>query len=154
MGVIQFNASLETRTPKELEVTGSFPTWAAGKLVRAGPGARTVSRSRPEDGKFSCDHWFDGFAHIHKFEILPGDDGRSTKVLYQSRSHMDDAIEDARRTGRLNGITFAQKRDPCDTLHKKFKTSFQPISPGGKYEQNMSVVIQPAVSSASDQGLR
>lgn len=89
--------------PTELKVTGSFPTWTIGSLVCAEPWARTVNRLRPEDGKFSCDHWFDGFAHTHKFEIVPGDDDEPTKVLYQSRRHMDKALEDARRTGRLNG---------------------------------------------------
>jgi torulene dioxygenase len=67
---------------------------------------------------------FDGFAHLYRFELVPTPDG-TCKVLYSSRRQVDALIERVRKTGRLEGVTFGQKRDPCDSLFKKVKTTFE-----------------------------
>ncbi|KAJ7038057.1 carotenoid oxygenase [Mycena alexandri] len=113
-----FNTEIEHRDPIALEVTGTIPAYAAGTLLRTGPGSHKLAT---KDGEFACSHWFDGFAHLYRFELVPTDVG-NCKVLYSSRRQVDQLIERVRKTGRLDGITFGQKRDPCDTLFKKIKT--------------------------------
>ena len=94
----------------ELPTTGSFPSYAAGALYRTGPGSYKVSRGDKED--FICSHWFDGFGHTHRFEIVAQDDG-SSKVFYNSRRQNDKLIENVKKTGKYGHITFGQKMDPC-----------------------------------------
>ncbi|KAJ7712563.1 carotenoid oxygenase [Mycena metata] len=117
-----FNTEIEHRDPIALELTGTVPAYAAGTLLRTGPGSHKLTT---KDGEFACSHWFDGFAHLYRFELVPTDHG-NCKVLYSSRRQVDQLIERVRKTGRLNGVTFGQKRDPCDTLFKKIKTAFEP----------------------------
>jgi torulene dioxygenase len=65
-------------------------------------------------------HWFDGFGQTHRFQILS-----PTKVLYNSRRSCDELIEHIRRTGSIpSSFTFAQRRDPCQSLWRKFFTTF------------------------------
>jgi len=58
--------------PCELDVTGSFPDWLEGTLIRTGPGIFSV-------GETSYNHWFDGMALMHNFTIQNG------HVRYRSR---------------------------------------------------------------------
>jgi torulene dioxygenase len=65
-------------------------------------------------------HWFDGFGQTHRFQILS-----ATKVHYNSRRSCDELIEHIRRTGNIpTCFTFAQRRDPCQSLWRKFFTFF------------------------------
>src|SRR5690606_15674561 len=48
-----------------LEVEGVIPGWLSGTLLRNGP-----ARFRLEDR--TLNHWFDGFAMLHKFYIADG----------------------------------------------------------------------------------
>lgn len=116
-----FNAEAEQRDPIALEIRGVIPAYAAGILLRTGPGSYRLAT---EDGEFACSHWFDGFAHLYRFELIPTSDG-NCKVLYSSRRQVDALVERVRKTGKLDGITFGQKRDPCDSLFKKIKTTFE-----------------------------
>ncbi|KAJ7714872.1 retinal pigment epithelial membrane protein-domain-containing protein, partial [Mycena metata] len=116
-----FNTEIEHRDPIALEVTGTIPAYAAGTLLRTGPGSYKLAT---KDGEFACSHWFDGFAHLYRFELVPTDDG-NCKVLYSLRRQIDQLIERVQKTRRLDGVTFSQKRDPCDTLFKKIKTVFE-----------------------------
>jgi torulene dioxygenase len=63
-------------------------------------------------------------------------------VSYSSRSQVDELIEHARQTGRLEFITFAQKRDPCDTFYKKFKTFWTPVLPTTAETANVGVAFR------------
>lgn len=64
---------------------------------------------------------------------------------------MDGLIEKVRKTGKLDGITFGQKRDPCESVFKKMKTTFAPILfPSQRDEtipdrSNIGVTIVPNV---------
>ena len=67
------------------------------------------------------------------------------RVTYNSRTSVDPLIEQIRATGRYDQMTFAQKRDPCDGLFKKFRTAFQvPREPAPGYN-NIAVTIAPDV---------
>ena len=127
----------EQRGPLELKVQGRIPAWAAGSLYRTGPGGCKVEDTK--SGTFHISHWFDGLAHTHRFDIMapppadsmacPADRGddrlAKTRVLYSSRRQADSFIKDIQATGRMNVISFAQRRDPCVGLFGKFMGMFQ-----------------------------
>lgn len=104
-----------------------------------------------KDGDFEISHWFDGFTTVHKFDLTPGEKGRVKQVAYSSYCQTDQLIEKARKTGKLDDITFAQKRDPCDSLYKKLKTAF--FSHGsslGAHEENTGVVIRETLPTEAE----
>lgn len=115
----------EQRSPIDLKVTGSIPAYVAGTLYRTGPGGHTV---KTDEGKlWTASHWFDGFTQVHRFHILPPEYGQSVpRVLYNSRSTVDALVESIRKTGSLQNFTFAQKRDPCQSLFRKIMAFFVP----------------------------
>ncbi|KAL2820811.1 carotenoid oxygenase [Aspergillus cavernicola] len=115
-----FDATAESRRNVELPVTGSFPSQLAGTLYRIGPGTYKVGGS-----KYQLSHWFDGFSHLHRFQLVPQSTG-TCKVLYRSRGQVDALVEEARKSGTLKGITFGQKRDPCESIFQKVKLFFYP----------------------------
>ncbi|MCJ1414979.1 hypothetical protein MMC32_001309 [Xylographa parallela] len=119
-----FETEDEQHTPIELTVTGEIPNYAAGTLYRTGPGTYKVAT---DNGKgFAASHWFDGFTQVHRFQILPStDSSESTKVYYNSRRTTDGMLEKIRKSGRLDGITFGQKHDPCESLFKKVTSTFK-----------------------------
>ncbi len=55
-----------------LPVTGVFPQWLSGTLLRTGPAKYDI-------GATTVNHWFDGLAMLHRFGF---DDGR---VSYRNR---------------------------------------------------------------------
>lgn len=136
-----FNALGDTREKVDVPISGSIPNYVAGVLYRTGPGGYKVPRTDPKKGDFSCSHWFDGFTTVHRFELHPGQDGCS-KAAYSSYSQVDEQIEAARRSGKIEGISFGQKRDPCDTIFNKFKSVFTPSSMEGAHRANIGVAIR------------
>lgn len=53
-------------------------------------------------------------------------DGKdSCKVLYNSRRQIDPLLEEIRKTGKLELLTFGQKRDPCTGFFGKLKSVFE-----------------------------
>lgn len=94
-----------------------------------------MPRSNPKDGFMACHHWFDGVFTTHKFDLISNANG-ACNVTYMSYCHVDESIESARKTGKLEGVTFAQKRDPCESSH----------SPG---DQNSTNAIQVTHSTRS-----
>ncbi|KAH8588576.1 retinal pigment epithelial membrane family protein [Bisporella sp. PMI_857] len=135
-----FNASVETRKPVELVVHGRIPASVAGTLYRTGPGHYKVEDTPIDEYKLS--HWFDGFTQIHRFQLIANDDG-SCKVLYNSRRQVDQLLEKVRKTGRLDGISFGQKRDPCASYFQKLKSVFEPFRTDNPQIQNVGVTITP-----------
>ena len=55
----------ETREPVRLAVSGTLPSWLEGTLLRTGP-------AKFEVGARTFNHWFDGFAMLHRFAIADG----------------------------------------------------------------------------------
>jgi torulene dioxygenase len=124
-------------------VRGKIPVEAAGILYRVGPGNHKVENT--PKGDFSISHWFDGFTHFYRFQLIPTTDG-SCKVVYNSRRQVDALIEEVRKTGKLVGFSFGQKRDPCMSFFQKLKCIFEPSrAVPGPEGYNVGVTIRPDV---------
>lgn len=142
----QFEAVLEQREPIELPLSGCFPPEVAGILYRTGPAHFKVDNSVRKD--VSVHHWFDGFSCLYRFEIVPGDGG--CKVLYSSRQQVDNLVEHVRRTGKIEQITFAQKRDPCVAFFQKLKTVFFSAAENSDPKtRNVGVTVHPEIDGDS-----
>lgn len=115
-----------------------MPAYAAGVLYRTGPGKRQIEAENGETLQLS--HWFDGFGQTHRFQILVSHDSNtSPRVFYNSRFSTDDLIEEARKTGSLDMVSFGQKRDPCKSVLGKVQTEYVPQpTPSSK---NISVTL-------------
>ncbi|PIA93926.1 Retinoid isomerohydrolase [Cercospora beticola] len=142
-----FNALGDTRSKIKLEIQGHFPTYAAGALYRTGPGGYKVPRDDPKDGDFAVQHWFDGFTTSHRFEMVRStlEDKKCSEIWYNSYCQVDEEIEHVRKTGKLDQISFGQKRDPCDGLYKKFKAVFEPQATKTPHSANIGVVVRAAL---------
>lgn len=122
-----FDTSYEERTPVELEVEGLIPSYAAGVLFRTGLGPRSVDCG--DKGIFKVNHWFDNFGQVHRFQIhAPAEGKDKVRVTYNSRLTSDGLIEKVRKTGRLDGVTFAAKYEPCKTFFQKLQSYFLPAT--------------------------
>jgi torulene dioxygenase len=87
---------------------------------------------------------------VHRFDLLPGSDGKIGEATYRSRFNVDKLIENIKKTGRMEYLCFAQKRDPCDGLFKKVKTLFQQVRPESPNESNIGVTISPDLPGLYD----
>ena len=97
-----------------LEVEGVIPDWLSGTLLRNGP-----ARFRLEDK--TLNHWFDGLAMLHKFDIAGG------KVGYANR-FLDSPAFRAAKDGKMQYGEFAT--DPCRSLFKRIAQIFTGSTPG------------------------
>ncbi|KAI0536420.1 carotenoid oxygenase [Xylaria digitata] len=124
-----FEGLTEVRGPVGLKVTGFLPPWAAGTLYRTGPGGYTLENT--PKGTFKTTHWFDGFAHTHKFEIItdPHDPNAPVQVQYGSRRQAEDYVNAIRKTGRRPGLSFGQRQDPCIGIFGKMMSVFKREEP-------------------------
>lgn len=125
----------------ELKVKGEIPAWAAGTLYRTGTGVSEIETS--QNKTFKVKHFFDSMAVVHRFQILaPDSDNPSVRVLYNSRSTCDGLIEQIKKTGNRESITFAAKYDPCMSYFKKIMSVFNPtIGENKPDERTMSVTV-------------
>ncbi|KAJ8606108.1 hypothetical protein MRB53_041184 [Persea americana] len=139
-----FNASRTQHVPVPLKVTGKIPSWVAGNLLRTGPGFYQLDT---ETGKpLSLSHWFDGFTVMHRFALTPSKaDPSICDVSYNSRCQVDEMLEASRKTGKLEGTSFGNKRDPCDSFYKKMKVVFEKIELESPKKANIGVAIQPTL---------
>ncbi|KAH7313860.1 carotenoid oxygenase [Stachybotrys elegans] len=119
-----FDGLEEHRGPLPLTIKGTIPTWAAGALYRTGPGLSKVEDTAM--GTYYVSHWFDGFAHTHKFDIIADPDASTASVTYSSRRQSDDFVAHIKKTGWRSSISFAQCADPCVGLFAKAKSVFEP----------------------------
>lgn len=94
-----------------LPIEGTLPDWLEGSLLRTGP-------ARWEVGGTSMNHWFDGFAMLHRFGIGGG------KVSYANRFLETKAYRAAKAEGRLRYSEFAT--DPCRSLFSRVFSVFDP----------------------------
>src|SRR4051812_17104840 len=77
----------ETRVDR-LPLEGRIPDWLHGSLVRTGP-------AKWEVGSQTMNHWFDGFAMLHRFGIADGE------VSYASRFLQTKAYRAAEAEGEI-----------------------------------------------------
>lgn len=151
-----FQTLHEEREPIELDIKGKIPAWAAGTLYRTGPASKKVTRAAGQKD-FEVSHWFDGFGHTHRFEIVSQEDG-SSRVRYNSRRANDKLIERAKETGITGTITFGQKADPCVGIFGKVMSVFTRATNRDPGIANVAVTIKPnypgltAITSGSTPG--
>ena len=104
--------SLEAETHLDrLSVRGELPPWLQGSLIRTGP-------AKWEVGDRHMNHWFDGFAMLHRFSFAGGE------VSYQNRFLESRAYRAARDTGKISYSEFAT--DPCRSLYQRVSAMFSP----------------------------
>jgi carotenoid cleavage dioxygenase-like enzyme len=104
--------SLEHETSvAELPLRGAVPSWLQGSLIRTGPAKWEVGEQR-------MNHWFDGFAMLHRFTIDAG------SVSYASRFLETRAYRAAKERGEIVYQEFAT--DPCRTLFSRVTSMFSP----------------------------
>src|SRR5439155_17768149 len=94
-----------------LPVRGELPPWLQGSLLRTGP-------AKWEVGDRAMNHWFDGFAMLHRFSFADGD------VSYANRFLESRAYRAARDEGRIAYSEFAT--DPCRSLFQRVSAMFSP----------------------------
>lgn len=95
----------------QLPVTGTFPQWLSGTLLRTGPAKFDI-------GNKTVNHWFDGLAMLHRFGF---DQGR---VSYRNRFLESDTFCESEIKGGLARGGFAT--DPCRTLFQRIASVFRP----------------------------
>ncbi|KAL9082928.1 MAG: hypothetical protein Q9159_006084 [Coniocarpon cinnabarinum] len=123
-------------------------------ILRTAISLRTIGTSVDPSSYllYLCVTRFDGFTHVHKFNIEPQASG-VPHITYSSRMQADGVLEHARTTGSLAGITFAQKRDPCDSFFKKLKSVWEPSKRSKPNEVNVGVSFQQPVHRSAKDGL-
>lgn len=121
MSTIAFNNVPEQRTPVDLQIHGEIPPWLSGVLYRTGPGTTRIPTTADSSKFVDVQHWFDGLALHHRFEIFPGGE----RVAYRSHSGSEDLQQQIADSGEYPGISFGQQGDPCQNIFRKFFTAFQ-----------------------------
>jgi beta,beta-carotene 9',10'-dioxygenase len=94
-----------------LPVEGRLPDWLQGSLVRTAP-------AKWEVGSQTMNHWFDGFAMLHRFGIADGE------VSYANRFLQTRAYRAAQEKGEIVYSEFAT--DPCRSLFARAMSIFSP----------------------------
>jgi beta,beta-carotene 9',10'-dioxygenase len=94
-----------------LPVRGELPPWLQGSLLRTGP-------AKWEVGDRTMNHWFDGFAMLHRFSFA------DSEVSYANRFLESRAYRAARDEGRIAYSEFAT--DPCRSLFQRVSAMFSP----------------------------
>ncbi len=91
--------SVVSETPlTTLSVIGEIPYWLKGNLIRNGP-------AKYEVGNKPLNHWFDGFAMLHRFSFNEG------KAVYLSQFLKSDAYKNALLTGKVSANEFATNEE-------------------------------------------
>jgi beta,beta-carotene 9',10'-dioxygenase len=104
--------SLEDETQVDsLPLEGELPAWLHGSLLRTGP-------AQWDAGGRTMNHWFDGFAMLHRFSIAGG------SVSYANRFLETKAYRAARDMGEISYSEFAT--DPCRSLFARVAAMFSP----------------------------
>ncbi len=96
---------------ESLPVTGAFPQWLSGTLLRTGPAKYDI-------GATTVNHWFDGLAMLHRFGFDKG------RVSYRNRFLRSDTYCESLEKGDLARGGFAT--DPCRTLFQRVAAVFHP----------------------------
>ncbi|XP_060643014.2 carotenoid-cleaving dioxygenase, mitochondrial isoform X1 [Anolis sagrei] len=113
--ISSFFSSVE-ETPKVIptKISGQIPKWLKGKLLRNGPG-------KFEFGKDKYNHWFDGMALLHQFEIEEG------MVKYSSKFLRSDSYVTNSKKNRIMISEFGTMAmpDPCKTIFERFLSKFE-----------------------------
>ena len=117
-------------TVPSLEIEGVIPDWLSGTLLRNGP-----ARFRLEDK--TLNHWFDGLAMLHKFDIAGG------RASYANR-FLDSPAFRATEDGKMKYAEFAT--DPCRTLFKRITQVYTGSAPGANANVSIGKIAEEFVA--------
>lgn len=78
---------------ESLPTEGRFPDWLKGALYRNGPALFEV-------GEHDLEHWFDGYAMLHRFEF------RGDGIGYRNRFVRSESYTNSMREGKLHDMQF------------------------------------------------
>ncbi|MCI4394421.1 hypothetical protein PGIGA_G00168520 [Pangasianodon gigas] len=108
----------ETPEPIPTTVKGTIPTWIRGNLLRNGPG-------KFDFGNQHFNHWFDGMALMHCFQIADG------QVTYRSRFLRSDSYKQNSEMNRIVVSEFGTLAlpDPCKNIFQRFLSRFDRMKP-------------------------
>ncbi|KAI7812931.1 carotenoid-cleaving dioxygenase, mitochondrial isoform X1 [Triplophysa rosa] len=108
----------ETPEPIPTLVKGTIPNWIHGSLLRNGPG-------KFEFGNQHYNHWFDGMALLHRFQIEGG------QVTYRSRFLRSDSYKQNSERNRIMVSEFGTLAlpDPCKNIFQRFLSRFEMTKP-------------------------
>ncbi|KAJ7996197.1 hypothetical protein DPEC_G00234560 [Dallia pectoralis] len=106
----------ETPEPIATKVFGTIPTWIRGNFLRNGPG-------KFEFGNQHYNHWFDGMAMLHRFNIVDG------SVTYRSSFLRSDAYKKNSERDRIMVSEYGtvSMPDPCKNFFLRFLSRFEKI---------------------------
>ncbi|XP_027555206.1 beta,beta-carotene 9',10'-oxygenase isoform X1 [Neopelma chrysocephalum] len=115
----------ETPEPIPAKVKGHIPKWISGNLLRTGPG-------KFEFGNDSFNHWFDGMALLHQFQLRDG------RVSYRSRFLQSNSYLTNRQHNRIVLSEFGTLAmpDPCKSLFGRFMSRFEMPRPSDNANVN------------------
>ena len=94
-----------------LPITGDWPNWLSGTLIRNGP-------AQFEVGDQDYNHWFDGHAMLHAFRVENG------TVAYRNRFLESNSRKEALAQGEIARSEFAT--DPCRSIFGRVMSVFNP----------------------------
>ncbi|CAG9578201.1 unnamed protein product [Danaus chrysippus] len=123
------SCEVEVNEPITGEITGDFPRWIRGSLIRNGPGSLKV-------GSMRFKHLFDSSALLHRFNIQDG------QVTYQCRFLRSNTYNRNMSAGRIVVTDFGTQSvpDPCHSIFDRFATLF---SPGDALSDNAMISVYP-----------
>ncbi|NXQ55511.1 BCDO2 oxygenase, partial [Anthoscopus minutus] len=106
----------ETPEPIPAKIKGQIPKWINGNLLRNGPG-------KFEFGNDKFNHWFDGMALLHQFQLAHG------TVTYRSRFLQSSSYLRNSQHSRIVASEFGTLAmpDPCRSLFGRFLSRFEPL---------------------------
>ncbi|NXR43196.1 BCDO2 oxygenase, partial [Zosterops hypoxanthus] len=106
----------ETPEPIPAKIKGHIPKWINGNLLRNGPG-------KFEFGNDKFNHWFDGMALLHQFQLAHG------TVTYRSRFLQSSSYLRNSQHNRIVASEFGTLAmpDPCKSIFGRFLSRFEPI---------------------------
>ncbi|XP_042330816.1 beta,beta-carotene 9',10'-oxygenase isoform X2 [Sceloporus undulatus] len=109
-----FTSVEETPQVIQTKIKGQVPRWLKGQLLRNGPG-------KFEFGNDKYNHWFDGMALLHQFEIEDG------IVKYRSKFLRSDSYLANSKNNRIMISEFGTMAvpDPCKTIFERFMSRFE-----------------------------
>uniref|UniRef100_A0A3Q1EVT8 Beta-carotene oxygenase 2b n=1 Tax=Acanthochromis polyacanthus TaxID=80966 RepID=A0A3Q1EVT8_9TELE len=104
----------DTPEPISTRISGTIPEWINGSFLRNGPGKFEIG-----DHKFN--HWFDGMALLHQFQISNG------QVTYKSRFLSSDSYQSNKEYNRITVSEFGTVTmpDPCKNVFQRFLSRFE-----------------------------
>ncbi|NWT15378.1 BCDO2 oxygenase, partial [Vireo altiloquus] len=104
----------ETPEPIPATIKGQIPEWINGNLLRNGPG-------KFEFGNDKFNHWFDGMALLHQFQLAHG------RVTYRSRFLQSSSYTRNRQHERIVASEFGTLAmpDPCKSIFGRFLSRFE-----------------------------